>query len=123
MVGLEERTDRELLKAFADVRNEAAFAELVRRHGSLVLGVCRRVLGRSADAENAAQAAFLVLAQRVSRGQTFHPVAPWLHRVGHGIAVNLLKKIGPAEAKRPKQGNPAEDLKVLKKEKTVQVVE
>jgi len=123
MVGLEERTDRELLKAFADVRDEAAFAELVRRHGSLVLGVCRRVLGRSADAEDAAQAAFLVLAQEASRGQTFHPVAPWLHRVGHGIAVNLLKNISDGELKRRKHGNPAEDLKVLKKEKTAQAAE
>jgi len=91
MVGLEERTDRELLKAFAEVHDEAAFAELVRRHGSLVRSVCQRVLGRSADADDAAQAAFLALAQQASRYEAFRSVAPWLHRVGHDIAVNHLK--------------------------------
>lgn len=91
MSGLEKRTDRELLKAFAHVRDEAAFAELVRRHGPLVWSVCQRVLGRSADAEDAAQAVFLALAQQASRWETFQSVAPWLHRVGHDIAVNHLK--------------------------------
>ena len=91
MPELEERTDRELLKAFADARDEAAFAELVRRHGPLVWSVCRRVLGRSADVEDAAQAAFLALAQHASRFEAFRSVAPWLHRVGHDIAVNHLK--------------------------------
>jgi hypothetical protein len=59
-------TDAELLGRFMCVRNEAAFAVLLRRHGPMVLAVARRVLGQLEDAEDVFQATFLLLIRKAS---------------------------------------------------------
>src|SRR5215213_9175441 len=60
-------TDADLLGRFLADRTEAAFETIVDRHGPLVLRACRRVLGRTPEAEDAFQATFLVLAERAPR--------------------------------------------------------
>ena len=64
-------SDGQLLDAFVSRRggagSEAAFEELMHRHGPMVLHICRRVLRDPEDAEDAFQATFLVLAHRPDR--------------------------------------------------------
>jgi RNA polymerase sigma factor (sigma-70 family) len=77
----EMRPDQELLRLFVQERNGAAFAALVHRHGSMVLGVCRRVLRNAQDAEDAFQAAFMVLVHKASSMREPKLLASWLHGV------------------------------------------
>jgi RNA polymerase sigma factor (sigma-70 family) len=79
--------DRRLLARFARHRDESAFALLVRRHGPMVLGVCRRVLGQQADAEDALQATFLLLARKASAVTWGRSAAPWLYAAAYRIAL------------------------------------
>jgi len=81
-------TDGQLLRRFADERNEDAFGELMRRHGPLVYSACRRVLGDGPDAEDAYQAAFLVLVRKARSLEGSGSVANWLYKVAYRLALN-----------------------------------
>lgn len=89
-----ESTDWQLLRKFAEDRSQAAFSELVRRHTNLVYRVCRRELGGSGLAEDAAQAVFLLLAQKApSLRPTRHEAAlsSWLFQTALLTARNARR--------------------------------
>jgi RNA polymerase sigma factor (sigma-70 family) len=79
--------DAELLGQFVQRRDESAFAALVHRHGPGVLGVCRRILANEADAEDAFQAVFMVLARRAVAIGRRESVGSFLYGVAVRIAL------------------------------------
>jgi RNA polymerase sigma factor (sigma-70 family) len=82
--------DEELLDRFARSADQAAFELLVWRHGAMVWGVCRRILGPDRDAaEDACQAAFVALAKHAIRLRGRCAVGAWLHRVAVRAAIDL----------------------------------
>ena len=101
------RTDAELLERFlarGDSDAEDAFATLVARHGPMVLGVCRRMLPASHDAEDAFQATFLVLARRAASIVRRERVASWLY----GVAVRTAQ-VARRRVARQRAGGKATD--------------
>jgi RNA polymerase sigma factor (sigma-70 family) len=80
-------SDPELLRRFMDSRDEGAFTALVKRHGGMVLGVCRRVLGNAHDAEDAFQATFLVLARKAHALSHSGSLPSWLYQVAYRVAL------------------------------------
>jgi RNA polymerase sigma factor (sigma-70 family) len=86
-----ESSDEDLLRAFAAAGDERAFAAIVSRYGSLVLGVCRRALRHEQDAEDAFQATFLVLARNASSIRKGQSLPCWLHGVCHRVTLKTRR--------------------------------
>jgi len=82
-------SDAQLLSRFAEARDataESAFRELINRHGGLVMGVCRQILRRPHDADDAFQATFLVLVRKARSIQVRESLGPWLYSVAYRTA-------------------------------------
>ena len=99
-------TDGQLLECFVRDRDEAAVAALVRRHGPMVWGVCRRVLRIHQDAEDAFQATFLVLVRKADSILPREMVVNWLYGVAHQTAL----KARQTAAKRGARERQVEDM-------------
>ena len=104
--GLTDLSDGDLLARFVRDRDEAAFAQLLRRHGPMVHGAARRVLGNAADAEDVAQTVFLILARQAGRFTGLPNVGGWLHGVAvrtalHAKAKQHRRRVVEARAARP----------------------
>jgi RNA polymerase sigma factor (sigma-70 family) len=100
--GTRGATDGQLLHRFSRGRDESAFAALVRRHGPLVLGVCRRVLRQEQDAEDVFQATFLVLARKAGSLDRRGSLGGWLYQVAYHMALKARRRAA-ARQKREAQ--------------------
>jgi RNA polymerase sigma factor (sigma-70 family) len=84
--------DHELIHIYLHERKEEAFEALVRRHGPMVMGVCRRVLRNSHDAEDAFQATFLVLVRKAPTLRSPRLLGNWLYGVAYRTALEARKR-------------------------------
>src|SRR5438034_1501360 len=99
-------SDAQLLAQFLATRDEASFATLVRRHGPMVIGVCRRILRDEHDAEDAFQAAFLILAQKAASVVKRESLSCWLYQVAYHAALEA----SAARARRRARERPVNDV-------------
>ncbi len=94
--------DRALLNRFLVEGDEAAFEELARRHGPLVMRVCRRRLADIQEAEDACQVTFLILATRAGQVRRSESLGGWLHGVARRVAARAGRR---ADRRRAREGN------------------
>jgi RNA polymerase sigma factor (sigma-70 family) len=106
-------TDGQLLERYVRLGDEAAFEALVRQHGTMVLGVCRRVLRHWHDAEDAFQATFLVLARKAASVRPPDRVGNYLYGVAYRTALEARRSAARRRLKEacapPPVEQPADD--------------
>lgn len=111
------RTDGELLQAYSNCGDQAAFSEILRRHAPMVLRICRRLVNGDAHAaEDALQQVFLMLAHRAKELSTRPSIAGWLYRAAWHVGTRLRRDRGirasyefeSAALRAAEQSSPAE---------------
>jgi RNA polymerase sigma factor (sigma-70 family) len=90
-------SDAELLQRYSSTRDEAAFELLLWRHGPMVHGVCRRLLRRTEDADDAFQATFLTLVRKARTVRRGAAVGAWLYQVAYRVALRARASVAPRE--------------------------
>jgi RNA polymerase sigma factor (sigma-70 family) len=98
--GLDDLPDADLLDRFARYGEHPAFDALLRRHGPMVFGVCRRVLANLADAEDAFQATFLVFVRKARSLRRGDRLGPWLYRVAVRVAMKARSRAARLAGRR-----------------------
>jgi RNA polymerase sigma-70 factor (ECF subfamily) len=91
---MNDLSDRQLLDRFADQGDNAAFAVLMQRHRPDIFRLCKRILGQHADAEDALQSTFVVLARHAGSQQWTQSIGQWLFRVAYYIALKARERQG-----------------------------
>lgn len=71
--------------------DEVAFEIIVKRHASLVMSICRRVVGQTADCDDAFQATFYALSQRPESIQECRSLSGWLYSVAWRTSIRLIR--------------------------------
>lgn len=94
-------TDAALLAAFVAERRDDAFAQIIARHGPMVLSVCRRTVGARDDAQDAFQVTFLILAKKAGSIRRPEALGSWLF----GVARRVARKARHASARRQEAHN------------------
>jgi RNA polymerase sigma factor (sigma-70 family) len=89
---MNDLTDRQLLDRFADQGDNAAFALLMERHRPDIFRLCKRILGQHADAEDALQSTFVVLARHAASQEWTQSIGQWLFRVAYYIALKTRER-------------------------------
>jgi RNA polymerase sigma factor (sigma-70 family) len=101
-----EPTDERLLRDYVTTRDAGAFAAIMQRHGGTVSGVCRRILQREQDAEDAFQATFIVLMRKAASLSRPKLLGNWLY----GVAYRIASKIRSANFEQRMREAPMIDL-------------
>lgn len=111
-------SDTELLARFGASRSPHDFAEIVSRHGGMVLRTCLRLTGNRQDAEDAAQATFVVLAEKAAGIR--ESLAGWLHKVARDSALHVVRervrRVRREEASVRMKKPPSEDFGEMREE-------
>ena len=96
---LQMSSDDELLDRFLDGHDEQAFADIVERHGPMVMGVCQRILNHRQSAEDAFQATFLMLVRKGHTIRERRSLSFWLYRVAYRMSLSQRAR----NARHPEQ--------------------